>query len=405
MMRRWLIAACCSAILLAGCSEQTASGVQDDTQQTEKLGGESDRLAESAARNPSDSEAESPDQDDAQLLSVVTGPPLSSTVQLQQAGGLYAEAKGRLILNEPGGYYLYILPGYRATIDEGTLILSGADHDAQAVIETLPPQIDIQLAAAELRETLQQLDEQMIQITEYMRLEEWADATIYRAYQEELRITAIIKRVHGIPLRITITEPVDVQKLSSFMAMLSTINVEQIEMLRMADEQLASKYISEAFSLQSDVLAEFRSDADRLEPSDSSDSDDGEAEENEEPMLPALSLRELVGSKEDIIAFLETVYTSEAAEQVADELKLGMRYGELRADLSGDGFAQLWNQAALTLVSQAAEKMRVLARVPLETEGAFRLQEIELRKSQIGWRLHTPLAMQAELPAIPDEVE
>ena len=113
---------------------------------------------------------------------------------------------GHAITNEAIGYTIYLLPGFRAEIaeDSGTLTLSSADGSTRAVLEALPPRADLQAAADELKNTLQQWDENVLEIQDYQRLEFWSDAKIFRAYNGEDRITAMLKSVHDIPLRITV---------------------------------------------------------------------------------------------------------------------------------------------------------------------------------------------------------
>jgi len=157
-------------LLLGGCSNSADGGTQADQ-----------RGPSQEVLNPSEQANWLGNDQSTKLVEpeaaiVPAGPELSRDVTVRQADGTSLLVQGSAVTNETIGYYLYIPPGYRSTIhaDTGTMTISRG-NGAEAVIEALPPQADAQLAAEELWNLLQQLDENARQLTEYARYEEWAD--------------------------------------------------------------------------------------------------------------------------------------------------------------------------------------------------------------------------------------
>ncbi|GFR38011.1 hypothetical protein PRECH8_13070 [Insulibacter thermoxylanivorax] len=326
------------------------------------------------------------------------GPELAAHVPLQRLDGTTAEAPAQVIVNEAIGYYIYILPGYRSEVnpDTGTLTLQTADGSGQAVIEALPVQADLQQAADELQSLLQRIDENMLQITEYKKFSFWEDAYIYRAYRAGERLTAILKEIHGIPLRISVSEPPEVSALNTIMAMISTIHTEDYDKLLAIDERAAQERILQAVQLQKTIIEQFSDD-------------ESEAEErnagNTESLPPAdsgpaiLTLSELITRDDELTAYMETVYTPDAA-RTAVQL-LGIRNtaeGIQAAAPAQEAVSLIWEEAEINLISGSDTDKRYLVRVPVDAEGTSLLREIEFRKLNAGWRIHTPLDLHTVLP-------
>jgi len=397
-MRRWAVAACCTMLLLGGCSNSADGGTQADQ-----------RGPSQEVLNPSEQANWLANDQSTKLVEpeaaiVPAGPELSRDVTVRQADGTSLLVQGSAVTNETIGYYLYIPPGYRSTIhaDTGTMTISRG-NGAEAVIEALPPQADAQLAAEDLWNLLQQLDENARQLTEYARYEEWADTYIYRAYRNEERVTAMIRTVDDLLLRITITEPADIDELRMMMAMIASLDTDDIRLLTQADETFARSLITEAYRMQLSVMEHFG-----LYPKDEAET--ANASNNESPDEPSelpevpqqLPLSEVIRSRDDVLAMLEHVYTSDAALTVADMLGIVEFGGIVGASATIEGTKLLWDQVNISLISETDTSQRYLLRVPFDLEGTFKLYEMELRKQADGWRIHTPLTTHAAAPAAPE---
>jgi len=397
-MRRWAVAACCTMLLLGGCSNSADGGTLADqrglSQEVLNPSEQADWLANDQSTKLVEPEA----------AIVPAGPELSRDVTVRQADGTSLLVQGSAVTNETIGYYLYIPPGYRSTIhaDTGTMTISRG-NGAEAVIEALPPQADAQLAAEDLWNLLQQLDENARQLTEYARYEEWADTYIYRAYRNEERVTAMIRTVDDLLLRITITEPADIDELRMMMAMIASLDTDDIRLLTQADETFARSLITEAYRMHLAVMEHFG-----LYPDD--EADPANASNNESPDEPSelpevtqqLPLAEVIRSRDDVLAMLEHVYTSDAALTVADMLGIVEFGGVVGASATIEGTKLLWDQVNISLISETDTSQRYLLRVPFDLEGTFKLYEMELRKQADGWRIHTPLTTHAAAPAAPE---
>lgn len=338
------------------------------------------------------------------MMHMRAGPQLAKDVTIPQSDGTSLLVQSSAITNEMIGYYLYILPGYRSSIntDSGTMTISKG-NGAEAVIEALPPQADAQLAADELWNLLQLLDEDARQLTEYARFDEWEDVYIYRAYRDEARVTAMIKTVDDIVLRITITEPLEIDELKMIMAMIASIDTEHLQLLTQADEAFVLSLLTEAYRMQLAVMEQFGDSPElETEPEGSSgnESSEGSTEAPDgTPGVMELALSDMINSKEDLLAMLEQVYTSDAARSVADMLGVVEFGGIMGLTATIEGTKLLWDQAKINMISETDTNKRFLLRVPFEGEGLFKLYEIELRKQTDGWRIHTPLKTHAEAPA------
>jgi len=385
-------------LLLGGCSNSADGGTQADQ-----------RGPSQEVLNPSEQANWLGNDQSTKLVEpeaaiVPAGPELSRDVTVRQADGTSLLVQGSAVTNETIGYYLYIPPGYRSTIhaDTGTMTISRG-NGAEAVIEALPPQADAQLAAEELWNLLQQLDENARQLTEYARYEEWADTYIYRAYRNEERVTAMIRTVDDLLLRITITEPADIDELRMMMAMIASLDTDDIRLLTQADETFARSLITEAYRMQLSVMEHFG-----LYPKDEAET--ANASNNESPDEPSelpevpqqLPLSEVIRSRDDVLAMLEHVYTSDAALTVADMLGIVEFGGVVGASATVEGTKLLWDQVNISLISETDTSQRYLLRVPFDLEGTFKLYEMELRKQADGWRIHTPLTTHAAAPAAPE---
>jgi len=385
-------------LLLGGCSNSADGGTQADQ-----------RGPSQEVLNPSEQANWLANDQSTKLVEpeaaiVPAGPELSRDVTVRQADGTSLLVQGSAVTNETIGYYLYIPPGYRSTIhaDTGTMTISRG-NGAEAVIEALPPQADAQLAAEELWNLLQQLDENARQLTEYARYEEWADTYIYRAYRNEERVTAMIRTVDDLLLRITITEPADIDELRMMMAMIASLDTDDIRLLTQADETFARSLITEAYRMQLSVMEHFG-----LYPKDEAET--ANASNNESPDEPSelpevpqqLPLSEVIRSRDDVLAMLEHVYTSDAALTVADMLGIVEFGGIVGASATIEGTKLLWDQVNISLISETDTSQRYLLRVPFDLEGTFKLYEMELRKQADGWRIHTPLTTHAAAPAAPE---
>jgi len=404
-MRKWLLAASCTALFIAGCSDP-ANLQQSATQLAvtqDQTGRNTDEASSVLPSTQPLVQSDAIDVDNSADLTAAT-PELTSSIRVPQLDGTVIDVRGLFIPNESIGYYLYLLPGFRVDLDlaSGTFTLTAADNDTQAIIEALPPQIDMQLAADELRTAMERLDENMLQITEYMRQEFWADATIYRAYAGDERVTTILKSVHNIPLRITVTEPSDAQELHQIMAMITTIRKADTETwatLNELNEPSVSHLLGQAYELQTNILQAYAVEADASDAGNLSELDD---HERSTATWLTLTMDTFVQSTDDVIAYLEAFYSSEVAEQVIADMGLALHNGELRAQLPDEGSPMLWDQATLELISESENERRYLARVPVGAEdaGASKLQELRLRRTALGWRIHTPLTILAKLPVI-----
>jgi hypothetical protein len=385
-------------LLLGGCSNSADGGTQADQ-----------RGPSQEVLNPSEQANWLANDQSTKLVEpeaaiVPAGPELSRDVTVRQADGTSLLVQGSAVTNETIGYYLYIPPGYRSTIhaDTGTMTISRG-NGAEAVIEALPPQADAQLAAEDLWNLLQQLDENARQLTEYARYEEWADTYIYRAYRNEERVTAMIRTVDDLLLRITITEPADIDELRMMMAMIASLDTDDIRLLTQADETFARSLITEAYRMQLSVMEHFG-----LYPKDEAET--ANASNNESPDEPSelpevpqqLPLSEVIRSRDDVLAMLEHVYTSDAALTVADMLGIVEFGGVVGASATVEGTKLLWDQVNISLISETDTSQRYLLRVPFDLEGTFKLYEMELRKQADGWRIHTPLTTHAAAPAAPE---
>jgi hypothetical protein len=385
-------------LLLGGCSNSADGGTQADQ-----------RGPSQEVLNPSEQANWLANDQSTKLVEpeaaiVPAGPELSRDVTVRQADGTSLLVQGSAVTNETIGYYLYIPPGYRSTIhaDTGTMTISRG-NGAEAVIEALPPQADAQLAAEDLWNLLQQLDENARQLTEYARYEEWADTYIYRAYRNEERVTAMIRTVDDLLLRITITEPADIDELRMMMAMIASLDTDDIRLLTQADETFARSLITEAYRMHLAVMEHFG-----LYPDD--EADPANASNNESPDEPSelpevtqqLPLAEVIRSRDDVLAMLEHVYTSDAALTVADMLGIVEFGGVVGASATVEGTKLLWDQVNISLISETDTSQRYLLRVPFDLEGTFKLYEMELRKQADGWRIHTPLTTHAAAPAAPE---
>lgn len=395
-MKKWIVITCCAVILLGGCSGSGGGSGSDNSPNADTDQNPVQQLATNGESNLTEGADGEVEGVDTELLSYRLGPALSIPLMVRQSDGLTAEMPGYLALNEAIGYYLYIAPGYRGEVnsDSGTLILSDTTGGAQAVIEALPPQADVQFAADELKTIMQRIDENMMQVTEYSRHAFWSDAAIYRAYDREDRITAIIKQVHNIPLRITITEGPDNDNLNDMMSMISSISIDEFDMLTTADDHLMKRLIDLAQRLQSDILEPYipvDEDNPVQQSTSSKPSDEGG------PLQ--LKLHDIVQSKEELHALLEVIYTPEAAKKAADLLGVSVIGSEWSVKLPNIENPLHWEQATLSLISATDNQKRYLLRVPAGEDGLSKLQEIDFRKLSTGWRLHTPLAMWAEHPA------
>lgn len=435
-MRKWLIAASCAAMIITGCTSPTSGEWDEAHDPSENITENNDIPMNPSEQEETDDSAEM--AIDAEEDQHIPYPDLVSLVRVQMLDGTYLDARGILVTNEPIGYFMYVLPGFRADIDtdSGTLTLTAADNGTQAAIEALPPHTDMQQAADELKNTLMRLDEEMMQITEYMYNDIWADATIYRTYRDDKRITTILKQVHDLPLRITVSEPVDVHELHHIMAMISTIDTQHVETLALAQTSLSyvQQLIDYTYQLQSNILTEYSESADsetdpgteqseaaipehapsmladteRQNSSVNESDPSGQSANRSHAGWATLTLDTFVKSTEDLIAFFETLYTPQAAAQAIDNLGLTLDNGKILARPLHDGNMVLWDQATLQLIKEEDKTRRYLARIPVDNsdEGTYKLQEIELYKSRLGWRLHTPLSPKAELPAMqPDDTE
>ena len=385
-------------LLLGGCSNSADGGTQADQ-----------RGPSQEVLNPSEQANWLANDQSTKLVEpeaaiVPAGPELSRDVTVRQADGTSLLVQGSAVTNETIGYYLYIPPGYRSTIhaDTGTMTISRG-NGAEAVIEALPPQADAQLAAEELWNLLQQLDENARQLTEYARYEEWADTYIYRAYRNEERVTAMIRTVDDLLLRITITEPADIDELRMMMAMIASLDTDDIRLLTQADETFARSLITEAYRMHLALMEHFG-----LYPDD--EADPANASNNESPDEPSelpevpqqLPFSEVIRSRDDVLAMLEHVYTSDAALTVADMLGIVEFGGIVGASATIEGTKLLWDQVNISLISETDTSQRYLLRVPFDLEGTFKLYEMELRKQADGWRIHTPLTTHAAAPAAPE---
>jgi len=385
-------------LLLGGCSNSADGGTQADQ-----------RGPSQEVLNPSEQANWLANDQSTKLVEpeaaiVPAGPELSRDVTVRQADGTSLLVQGSAVTNETIGYYLYIPPGYRSTIhaDTGTMTISRG-NGAEAVIEALPPQADAQLAAEELWNLLQQLDENARQLTEYARYEEWADTYIYRAYRNEERVTAMIRTVDDLLLRITITEPADIDELRMMMAMIASLDTDDIRLLTQADETFARSLITEAYRMQLSVMEHFG-----LYPKDEAET--ANASNNESPDEPSelpevpqqLPFSEVIRSRDDVLAMLEHVYTSDAALTVADMLGIVEFGGIVGASATIEGTKLLWDQVNISLISETDTSQRYLLRVPFDLEGTFKLYEMELRKQADGWRIHTPLTTHAAAPVAPE---
>jgi len=387
-------------LLLGGCSNSADGESQTDQREA------SIEILKSSDQSQLLAEGQSTDGEDLVTTMMPAVPELAKDVTVRKSDGTSLLVQSSAVTNEAIGYYLYILPGYRSTInaDSGTMTISRGTG-AEAVIEALPPQADAQLAADELLNLLRQLDENAKQLTEYARYDEWEDAYIYRAYRDEARVTAMIKTVDDILLRITITEPADIDELTMIMAMIASIDTDDIQLLTQADESFVRSLLTEAYRMQMDVLDQFgiSSDSEAEPEGESSDEplDESPALPEGTPEIPELSLSEAISSKDDLLAMFEHVYTSDAARSVADMLGIVEFGGVVGASADAEGSKLLWDQANISVIHDTDKSKRFLLRVPFDQEGSFKLYEIELRKQADGWRIHTPLKTHAEAPAAP----
>jgi len=457
-MRKWLLTAGCAALLIAGasCSKTESQQPQKNTEPKEQLLLENTIPSQLSIiqhkddKNYSQDASNSPNggnppdasgQDDAgpqspgggHVEDIAQRPKLTSLVHVQQLDDIFVPVRGIMVYNEPVGYYLYILPGFRAEINSetGSMTLTAADNGTQAVIEALPPQIDMQLASEELSNVMMLIDEDMRKITEYMRHDFWSDATIYRAYNGDSRITAILKAVQDIPLRITISEPTDVHELHQIMGMISSVGTADKELNSQMTPDILAEMLAQIHLLQTSVVGTYQEPAinqnvqraDEL-PADresadkgstNSNSPDKELTDKEEStdkdsaelyanwISPSVEL--FIQSSDDLLAYFETLYTPEAAKKALEQLGIMTVNGKLAAKRVEDGSPMHWDQASLQLISETENTQRYLARVPAgsEVDKSYKIQEIEVRKTALGWRLNTPLVRSTKLPVISTE--
>jgi len=213
----------------------------------------------------------------------------------------------------------------------------------------------------------------------------------------------MIRTVDDLLLRITITEPADIDELRMMMAMIASLDTDDIRLLTQADETFARSLITEAYRMQLSVMEHFG-----LYPKDEAET--ANASNNESPDEPSelpevpqqLPLSEVIRSRDDVLAMLEHVYTSDAALTVADMLGIVEFGGVVGASATVEGTKLLWDQVNISLISETDTSQRYLLRVPFDLEGTFKLYEMELRKQADGWRIHTPLTTHAAAPAAPE---
>jgi len=400
-MRRWVVAACCTMLLLGGCNN-SADGESQKNQNEPSLEalnplGQANLLVDGQNTNGEEIGTE--------ILPV--GPELVKDVTIRQSDGTSLHAQSSAIANETIGYYLYILPGYSSKInpDSGTLAIT-RENGTEVIIEALPPQADAQLAADELWRVLQQIDEDARQLTEYSRYEEWEDAYIYRAYRNDTRLTAMIKKVDDIVFRITISEPADIDELRMIMAMIASIDTDDIQLFTQADETFVLSLLTEAYRMQLTVMDHFGiSSASESESGDSTGDvplDDAPGLPDGTPEVAVIPLSEMIGSRDDVLAMFSYFYTYDAAESVADMLKIVEYGGVVGSSATIEGTKLLWDQAKINVISDNDTRKRYLLRVPFDLEGTFKLYEIELRKQAEGWRINTPLKTHDDVPDVPE---
>ncbi len=397
-MRRWITTCCAALLLLSGCSDANQNHSPANADQSQEQQRDQENAQEAWTMQVNNRNAENESGEGGSEASEPRGPELTAHIPLLQLDGTTAEAPAQVIVNEAIGYYMYILPGYRSEVnpDTGTLTLQTADGSGQAVIEALPVQADLQQAADELQNLLQRIDENMLQITEYKKFPFWEDAYIYRAYRDGERLTAILKEIHGIPLRISVSEPPEVSALNTIMAMISTIHTEAYDKLLAIDERSAQDRILQTVQLQKTIIDQFRKDEDDTE-AQSAGNTESLPPADSEPAI--LTLSELITQDDELTAYMETVYTPDAARAAMQLLGIRNTAEGIQAAAPAQEAASLiWEEAEINLISGTDTDKRYLVRVPVDTEGTSVLREIEFRKLSAGWRIHTPLDLQTSLP-------
>lgn len=320
-MRKWALSACCAVLLISGCSGQTANEIPEDEGSVEQA---EDQLIQTLLVSQGVLQTDLAGQTENGVA--VNDSQLISSVAIRQLDGTAVSWTGHAITNEAIGYTIYLLPGFRAEIaeDSGTLTLSSADGSTRAVLEALPPRADLQAAADELKNTLQQWDENVLEIQDYQRLEFWSDAKIFRAYNGEDRITAMLKSVHDIPLRITVTERTDTDTLLLFMSMIHTIATDNLEALTAPREELVRELVSQAYLQQRAILTAFQagsaSAAENSTDAGSSKAPDQDVDKSiADGSTPPLAEHHVDEEKPDIADGEENSQQMAGEEMVADE--------------------------------------------------------------------------------------